>query len=84
MKDCIRVDGEELLSAEGVALVLGIHRSRAFRLLQGKRPEIKIAFKDEGGKRYVKRSDVTAYRERRDGWLILHGRAKPRLQRISA
>jgi predicted site-specific integrase-resolvase len=81
MKDRIRVDGEELLSAEGVALVLGIHRSRAFRLL--KEGVLPVAH-EANGKRYVKRSDVTAYRERRDGWLKMHGRARPRLQRISA
>lgn len=70
-EDRLRVRNVEMLSILGVALVLGVNESRAYRLVQ--EGDLRVAH-ENGRKRYVRRADVEAYRRRRDAWLRMHGR----------
>ena len=60
-----------LISIGEAAKMLGVHESRVYRLVQD--GDLKVA-STGGGRRYLHRSKVEAYRRRRDRWLSMHGR----------
>lgn len=70
-REIIVVFHTQMVSIKQAAKILGIVETRAYRLVQS--GELSVAHEADG-KRYIKRSDVTAYSRRRDAWLKMHGR----------
>lgn len=62
-----------LVSIGEAAKMLSVHESRVYRLVQD--GDLKVA-STGGGRRYLLRSKVEAYRRRRDKWLKMHGRVR--------